>query len=121
MSKVLIVDDSKSQREIMAEFVKDYKFEVFTACDGFEAIALANLIYPDVIILDIVMPNMNGFEVCRKLRENPSHSQMNILICSTKSTKVDSYWAIKNGANAYITKPYQPEHLISMLTDLLKR
>jgi twitching motility two-component system response regulator PilH len=120
MSKVLVVEDCKSQREMIVNLVSHHNFDVFSACNGLEAIALANSIFPDVIILDIIMPNMNGYEVCRKLRENPKHRQISILICSTKSTKVDTYWAMKNGANAYITKPYQPEHLITMLNELIK-
>ncbi len=120
MSKILIVEDSRTQREMIADLLRSNQFEIATANDGVDAIAQARLIQPDLVILDIVMPGMNGYELCRKLRDNPETWNINIVICSTKSTKVDRYWGFKLGANAYIGKPFSPKDLVDTVKRLLK-
>jgi twitching motility two-component system response regulator PilH len=100
MSKILVVEDSKTQREMIANLLQSNQFEVVTAKNGMEAIAQAEMLHPDLAILDIVMPEMNGYELCRKLRDNPETWNINIIMCSTKSTKVDRHWGYRQGANA---------------------
>ncbi|AFY73516.1 response regulator containing a CheY-like receiver domain and a GGDEF domain [Synechococcus sp. PCC 7502] len=119
MSKILVVEDSQAQRETIINILKSHKFEIATAKNGVEAIAQAKSIQPDVIILDIVMPGMNGYEICRQLRDNPLTSHIRIAICSTKSTKVDRYWGFKQGANAYIIKPFSTKDLVDTVHELL--
>jgi twitching motility two-component system response regulator PilH len=97
MSKILVVEDSQTQRELMATLLKKNHFEIATASDGLEAIAQVQLLHPDIVILDIVMPKMNGYELCRQLRENPETWNVNIVICSAKSTTVDRYWGCEMG------------------------
>ena len=120
MSKVLVVEDSKVQREMMASLLKKHHFETTTASNGLEAIAQVKVNHPDVIILDIIMPNMHGYELCRKLRDNPDTWDINIVMCSSKSTDADRYWGFRQGANAYVSKPFVPEDLVDTVKELLK-
>ncbi|PZO42413.1 MAG: two-component system response regulator [Pseudanabaena frigida] len=119
MSKILVVEDSKTQREMIANLLESNHFQVSTAKNGLEAIAKVKSIQPDLVVLDIIMPGMNGYELCRKLRDNPETWNINIVLCSTKSTKVDRYWGCRQGANAYISKPFPPEDLIDTVKELL--
>ncbi|PZV19682.1 MAG: two-component system response regulator [Pseudanabaena sp.] len=120
MSKILVVEDSKTQREMIANLLESNHFEVMTAKNGVEAISQAEVLRPDLAILDIVMPEMNGYELCRKLRDNPETWNINIIMCSTKFTKVDRYWGYRQGANAYIGKPFLPEELVNTVNELLR-
>ena len=120
MSKVLVIEDSKVQREMMASLLKKHHFETTTASSGLEAIAQVKVNHPDVIILDIIMPDMHGYELCRKLRDNPDTWDINIVMCSSKSTDADRYWGFRQGANAYISKPFAPEDLVDTVKELLK-
>ncbi|MFN5864725.1 MAG: PleD family two-component system response regulator [Pseudanabaena sp.] len=120
MSKVLVVEDSKPQREMIANLLQNHQFEVVTANNGLEALSQAELIHPDVVILDVIMPTMNGYELCRKLRDNPETWDVNIIICSTKSTSADRHRGFRQGANAYISKPFSPEDLVDTVKEMLK-
>ncbi len=120
MSKILVVEDSQSQREMIANLLQNNQFEVVTANNGLEALSQAELLHPDLVILDIIMPKMNGYELCRRLRDNPETWDVNIIICSTKSTSVDRHWGFRQGANAYISKPFPPEDLVDTVKELLK-
>lgn len=120
MSKILVVEDSKTQREMIANLLHNNQFEVVTANNGVEALSQAELLHPDLVILDIIMPKMNGYELCRKLRDNPDTWDINIIMCSSKSTIVDRHWGLQQGANAYISKPFPPEDLVDTVKELLK-
>lgn len=119
MSKILVVEDSVTQREMIANLLKNNHFEIATASNGIDAIAQAKLFHPDLVILDVIMPKMNGYELCRKLREDPETWHINLVICSAKSTKADRYWGCRQGANAYVSKPFSPENLIDTVRELL--
>jgi twitching motility two-component system response regulator PilH len=121
MPKILVVEDSQAQREVIVSLLKRDRFEITTAQNGLEAIAQAKLIHPDVVILDIIMPGMNGFEVCRKLRDSPETGNISIVMCSSKSTLVDRHWGFKQGANAYVAKPFSAKDLIDTIRKLLNR
>ena len=75
---------------------------------------------PDLVIVDLVMPQMNGYELCRFLKNNPTTQQIPVLICSTKSQDFDRYWGMKQGADAYLTKPFQPAELLRTIEVLLE-
>ena len=119
MSKILVVEDSSTQREMIANLLKDNQFEIFTASNLLESIAQAQSFRPDLIITDIIMPQMHGYELCRRLRENPETWHINIVMCSAKSTKVDRYWGFRQGANAYVAKPFHPDDLLDTIKELL--
>jgi twitching motility two-component system response regulator PilH len=119
MSKVLVVDDSNTQRRIIAGLLGENNFDVAIATNGLEALNSVAQSRPDLIILDIVMPEMHGYEVCRRLKADPATQNIPIVFCSTKATQVDVYWGLKNGADAYLGKPFKDGELLGTLKQLL--
>ncbi|QLE57679.1 PleD family two-component system response regulator [Nostoc sp. TCL26-01] len=109
---ILIVEDSPSELELMSRYLRDSGYKVIKALGAKEAIDKALLEKPDVIVTDVVMPGMSGFELCRSLKKNPTTEKVPIVICSSKNQEIDRLWAMKQGADAYITKPYTREQLL---------
>ena len=121
MSTVLIVEDSFTQREILSELFKRMGLNVILASDGVEALAKIESHYPDLVILDIIMPQMNGYEVCRRLKSNVKTQKIAVVMFSTKSKECDYYWGNKQGADAYISKLCHPQELINTVKQLLRK
>ncbi|NCO75409.1 MAG: response regulator [Cyanobacteria bacterium] len=121
MSTVLLVEDSLSTRKMISELLIKQGLKVEVAVDGVEALEILPTISPDLVVLDIVMPKMNGYEVCRNIKSNPKTKNVPVLICSSKGEDFDRYWGMKQGADAYIAKPFQPKELIATIKQLLKR
>ena len=119
MSNVLLVEDSTSTRQIITDLLQKDGFVVKIARDGLEAIDILEKYSPDIVILDIVMPRMNGYELCRTIRANNKTKNVPIVICSAKGEKFDIYWAMKQGADAYIAKPFRPKELVGTIKNLL--
>ncbi len=120
MSTVLVVEDSVTQQEMIKDLLKESGLEVSVASDGSEALDFIQGTPPDLVILDIVMPKMNGYEVCRQIKSNPTTQNLPIVMCSSKGEEFDRYWGMKQGADAYIAKPFQPTELVSTVKQLLK-
>lgn len=121
MSKVLLVEDSQTQRAYVSDMLTIHGLKVGIACDGIEALKQINLFEPDLILLDIVMPRMNGYEVCRRLKSDFITHNVPVVIYSLKQQEFDVYWGIKQGADAYLAKPFQENELISTIKQLLRR
>lgn len=121
MVKVLIVDDSQTLRQTVSELLTQQGIKVIEANDGLEAQKKLQDIVPDLVITDLIMPQMNGYELCRWIKNNPSTEKVPVLICSTKSEEFDRYWGMKQGADAYLTKPFQPAELLKTIKVLLNR
>ena len=92
MPTILVADDSPAQRELIAGLLKENGFSVATAIDGAEALDKLKSLAPDLIILDVVMPNLNGYQTCRSIKSDPKTEHIPVILCSTKNTQVDSYW-----------------------------
>ena len=90
------------------------------AASGLEGLEKVQEDPPDLVIVDLVMPQMNGYKLCRLLKNNPATQQIPVLICSTKSQDFDRYWGMKQGADAYLTKPFQPAELLRTIKVLLE-
>ena len=120
MSKVLVVEDSPTQRETISALLQNHQFAVTVASDGVEALEHILSDRPDAIILDIIMPHLNGYEVCRRLKSNPQTETIPVIMCSSKNTEIDRYWGMKQRADAYIIKPFQPTELIETVKYLLR-
>lgn len=120
MSKVLVVEDSVSQREMISELLERSGLNVKVASDGVEALENLEQFAPDLVVLDIVMPRMNGYELCRKIKSNPKTQNVPVVMCSSKGEEFDRYWGMKQGADAYIAKPFQPTELIGTIKQLLR-
>jgi twitching motility two-component system response regulator PilH len=120
MKSILIVEDSKSEQRLMMGLLKTLGAEIFAVNNGEEALDwLVKNKQPDLIFLDIVMPEMSGFDVCRKIRTELLIEKVPIIFCSEKSQEYDKFWALRQGGNAYLTKPYSPSDLVKTAKDYL--
>jgi twitching motility two-component system response regulator PilH len=120
MSEVLLVEDSSSQREMIAGILKERGWKVTVACDGVEALEKIQKANFDLVVLDIVMPRMNGYEVCRRIKSDPNTKHVPVIMCSSKGEEFDRYWGMRQGADAYIAKPFQPVELLGTIKQLLR-
>jgi twitching motility two-component system response regulator PilH len=120
MSTVLVVEDDFAQRQILHKLLRSIGLNVIFACDGVEALSLAERHCPNLVILDIVIPRMNGYEVCRKLKSLQNSYQPTVLMYSNKSEEWDYYWGCKQGADAYVSKFSRPQELIDTVKYLLQ-
>jgi two-component system, chemotaxis family, response regulator PixH len=112
VSTVLLVEDTRSLLDLIAGYLRDSGYTVILANNAKDALIAAIKQQPDAIITDVVMPGMSGFELCRQLKNNPATEQVPIIICSSKSGKIDQLWGKKQGADAYVTKPFTKEQLL---------
>jgi twitching motility two-component system response regulator PilH len=117
---VLVVDDSPSQREMIATLLKTSGMQVTVASNGEEGLQSLDSSLPDLVITDVVMPKMNGYEFCRKIKSNPATEHIPVLMCTSKGEEFDRYWGMKQGADAYIAKPFKPDDLNEAVQKLLQ-
>jgi twitching motility two-component system response regulator PilH len=120
MSTVLIVDDSQTVRQMLAELLQENGLQVIEAINGLEAQEKMQAKQPDLVITDLIMPEMNGYDLCRWIKREPAMQNIPVLICSTKSEEFDRYWGMKQGADAYITKPFHPLEMLKTVKQLLR-
>jgi twitching motility two-component system response regulator PilH len=120
MSTVLIVDDSQTLRQMLTELLENSGLRVVEAINGAEAKEKIQAKAPDLVITDLIMPQMNGYELCRWIKSDPTTQAIPVLICSTKSEEFDRYWGMKQGADAYITKPFHPVEMMKTVKQLLR-
>jgi DNA-binding response OmpR family regulator len=119
--KVLIIDDEELLRHYYSYCFEKIGFTVFEAPNGTVGLELAAKELPDLIILDLIMPGILGFEVCKRLRENPSFDNTAVIITSAKSYKPDIDKAIQLGADAYVTKPVDHDDLIKIAMEKINQ
>jgi twitching motility two-component system response regulator PilH len=119
MSTILIVDDSQTLRQMITEILQSSGLVVIEAINGVEAKEKIQAKAPDLVITDLIMPLMNGYELCRWIKTQPTTQNLPVLMCSTKSEEFDRYWGMKQGADAYMTKPFHPKDLVSAVQQLL--
>lgn len=120
MSTVLIVDDSATAREMVSSLLKKIGMNVIEARDGMEAKEHIQANRPDLVVLDIIMPRMNGYDLCRWLKSDLKGQAIPVLMCSSKAEEFDRYWGLKQGADAYLAKPFHPSELIQTVKSLLR-
>jgi CheY-like chemotaxis protein len=108
---VLIVDDSPTGRQAATSLLQQRGYAVVTAADGEQALERVAAAPPRVILLDIVLPKMNGYQVLRQLKAAPATTGIKIILLSSKSQESDRYWGLKQGADDYIAKPYLDDAL----------
>ncbi len=118
--KLLIVDDDARVRVVLVTSFRMRGYEVVPAADGEEAEQLALTERPDLVILDVMMPKKNGFAVCRDLKCDPRFGQVPVILLTAKDREADVYWGLDCGADAYVTKPYDPRQLEELVVELLQ-
>jgi len=112
MSTILLVEDTLSEMELISHYLRESGYNVVAAINAKKALDQAIELQPNVIITDVVMPGMSGFELCRSLKKHPVTTKIPIIICTSKSQEIDRLWGMKQGASAYLTKPFTREQLI---------
>ncbi len=117
--KLLIVDDSPTELKLIVNVFNGPEYEVITASDGEAGVEKAVSEKPDLIILDVVMPKMNGFQACRKIKSTPELQDIPVILLTSKNQKSDEFWGKKQGANVYLTKPFNTDEVMEAVTELL--
>ena len=112
---ILIVDDSSTDLLNLKNVVSKGNFTIITACSGKEAVDKALSEKPDLIFMDIVMEEMDGYHACREIQENPETQHIPIIFVSTKNQKVDQLWAKKQGGKALVSKPYTEQDILDQI------
>ncbi|MBW4548508.1 MAG: response regulator [Symplocastrum torsivum CPER-KK1] len=119
MGTALVVEDDHTQRLIISKILQKMGLNVIFAGDGIEALELVQTHNPVLVVLDIVMPRMNGYEVCRQLKAEATTYKPAVLMYSNKTEECDFYWGSKQGADAYISKLCRPQELVDTIKQLI--
>ena len=119
--KVLVVDDEDAIRDLIVFNLTQQGFETLEAADGLEAIKQVETGKPDLIILDVMLPRMDGLEVCHKLRRSQEYANLPILMLTARSEEVDRVLGLEIGADDYVTKPFSPRELMARVKAILRR
>jgi two-component system phosphate regulon response regulator PhoB len=120
-SKILVVDDEPEAVELVEFNLKGAGYEVSTAADGAEALNKARRIQPNLVILDVMMPEIDGMEVCKLLRRDPATSAIPIIMLTAKASEVDRVLGLELGADDYVVKPFSPRELVLRVKKILER
>lgn len=119
--KILVVDDSRTQAMMIGTLLRNSGFTVIIARDGQEALEKVFTERPDGIILDVVLPKLSGFQVCRRLKEWEISKHIPIVLLSSKNTALDVSWGLRQGADAYLTKPCKEDELVTHMRQLIAK
>ncbi|BCS97623.1 response regulator [Desulfoluna limicola] len=116
---ILVVEDSPTNMTLMTGPLIETGYQVITAVDGEEALEKATREHPDLIVLDVILPKKNGFQVCRQLKTAPDTQDIKIIMLTSKSQDSDRFWGTKQGADGYMTKPFDTGEYLKAIEDLL--
>ena len=118
IQKILIVDDSPTERFYLTDILARAGYDVSTAVNGEEAIDKIRAERPQLILMDVVMPGANGFQVTRSIARDPELAAIPVIICSSKSQETDRIWGMRQGARDYLIKPVDPALLLGAIAAL---
>jgi twitching motility two-component system response regulator PilH len=118
IQKILIVDDSPTERYFLSDILIKNGFSVSTAENGEEAMQKIKADKPQLILMDIVMPGQNGFQVTRAISRDPDTQDVPVIICTSKGQETDRIWGLRQGARDYIVKPVDPQELLAKIAAL---
>ena len=119
MAKVLIVDDSPTETAVLEKMLLNHGFEVLKADNGADGVALCRAEKPDAVLMDIVMPGLNGFQATRQLTRSQETSSIPVIIVTTKDQETDRIWGERQGARGYLTKPVDENLLVTELNRVM--
>jgi CheY-like chemotaxis protein len=117
--KVLVVDDSWTDLTLIATPLRECGYDVITAVDGDEAVEKVLHERPQLVVLDVILPKQNGFQLCRRLKQMEQSRDIPIILISGKNTPLDKRWGMQQGAELYLTKPFNKEELIASVRSLV--
>ena len=117
--KVLVVDDSATERYFLTDLLSRNGWQVVTAQDGDEALDKTRAERPAVVLMDVVMPGVNGFQATRALARDPGTRDIPVILCTSKGTDTDKIWGMRQGARGYLVKPIRPDELLAKLAEVL--
>ncbi len=112
MARILVAEDSITDLQFIKNALKETGYEILTASNGDEAEQKVRSEMVDLIILDVVMPKKNGFQVCRSLKRDEKYRHIPIILITSKTQDSDRFWGLKQGADEYVTKPFEPTDLL---------
>lgn len=118
IKKVLVVDDSPTERHIIGEILRKQGFEVVLAEDGEAGVAKSKTEMPDLIVMDVVMPGLNGFQATRAIKQDEATKHIPVILCTTKGQETDKVWGIRQGAKDYVVKPVDAAELLGKIAAL---
>jgi twitching motility two-component system response regulator PilH len=118
-AKVLVVDDSPTEIHIFKKILEKHGYQILVAKDGQEGIEIAMRELPDIIVMDVVMPVLNGFQATRQLKNNESTADIPVIMVTTKGQQTDKNWGMRQGATEYLVKPVAPADLLQKIKALL--
>lgn len=120
-SKILVVDDEPEAVELLEFNLKQAGFDVATAADGAEALKKARASLPGLILLDLMLPEVDGLEVCKMLRRDPATAAIPVVMVTAKAAEIDRILGLELGADDYVTKPFSPRELVLRIKNILQR
>jgi twitching motility two-component system response regulator PilH len=112
---ILLVDDSPTQVKSLRTALEGHGYHLLTAADGEEALTKVMQLRPDMVLLDVVLPKKNGFQVCRQLKTSPETRHTKVIMVTSKNHDSDRFWGLKQGADEFLTKPVCPEELLALV------
>lgn len=118
VKKILIVDDSPTELFVVGELLTKNGYQVITAPNGEEGIAKAKAELPDLVIMDVVMPGLNGYQATRTLTRDEVTKNIPVIVCTSKGQETDKIWGLRQGALDYLVKPVKPEELLQKIASL---
>ena len=121
MSKILIVDDSPTETHVLSTMLESNGYQIVTAESGEAGVEVAKKEMPDLVLMDVVMPGLNGFQATRQLKKEPTTAHIPVVIVTTKDQETDKIWGMRQGAKDYLTKPVDEKNLINTIQAILGR
>jgi len=118
IQKILIVDDSPTERYFLTDILIKNGFSVSTAESGEEALLKIKADKPQLILMDVVMPGQNGFQITRAIARDPDTKDVPVIICTSKNQETDRIWGLRQGARDYLIKPIDPQELLAKIAGL---
>ena len=118
VKKVLVVDDSATERAYLADILSQAGYQVVTAENGEDGVSKAKTEKPDLVMMDVVMPGMNGFQACRAITSGPETKHIPVFLCTTKNQETDKIWGARQGAKEYLVKPADKNELLTKIKAL---
>ena len=118
INKILVVDDSPTERHVLVELLTRKGYQVLTAESGEEGIEKAKNEQPDLVLMDVVMPGLNGYQATRTLTRDDSTKHIPVIVCTSKGQETDKIWGLRQGAQNYMVKPINPEELLAKIAAL---